>query len=153
MSSKPDLYVEKLGLYLHRKFEIHLFITSIFNIISFIVVLGIFQLLKFPLIIYGSVIGLIIYTLVNTIILEVIKLFLVRHLINFIFKTKGLIFIPITMLVLWLTSLVFISDLHFVKNTLLTLTIFTICYLLMKMLLIVSLQRVRRKDNQNEKLD
>ena len=153
MPNKPDLYVEKLGLYLHRKFEVHLLIIVIFNIISFIVVMGVFQLLNYPLVDFGSVIGVIIYSLVNTVILEVIKLFVVRHLINLIFKTKGLLFIPITMFIFWLTSLIFIDDLTFRKNVLVNLTIFTVCYLFMKILLVIALQRVRKEDDNNEKLD
>lgn len=153
MPNKPDLYVEKLGLYLHRKFEIHLLIVAIFNIISFIVVIGVFQLIDYPLVEFGSIMGVIIYSLVNTVILEVVKLFVVRHLMNLIFKSRGLIFIPITMLIFWLTSLVFIDDLTFRKNVLVNLTIFTVCYLFMKILLVIALQRVRKEDDNNEKLD
>lgn len=152
-NKKEPLFVESLGMYLHKKLEVHLLITIVFNVISFFVVIGLFDFIKYPLVNYGDVIGVVIYALINTLIIEVIKMFLIRHLMNVIIKTKGLILLLINGVVFWLTSILFVESFSFRTNRLVTITSFTISFFIMKVLLIIALQRVRRKDEENERMD
>lgn len=153
MRRNNPLYVESMGFYLHKKLEIHLLITAIFNAISFLVVVGLFNLLNFPLIVYDEIIGIIIYSLINTAIIEVIKIFIIRHFADFVLKTKGLIFLVIDGLTFWITSEIFVENFSFRPVKFVTILIFTVSFFIMKVLLVITLQRVSRKDEEDEKLD
>ncbi|MCR1809119.1 hypothetical protein [Haploplasma modicum] len=133
---RNDLYIEKMGLYLNKRFEIHILIAII--------------LFKSPLIIYDKVSGLIIYSVIATIFIEAIKLFIVRYFFEILSKTKGLIFILINGVCIYLSTL-FNVNITFKKPYLLSLLLFVIIFSFVKLLFVIVFQKIQFvKDKENE---
>lgn len=153
---KKKSFLEGLGLFLHPKFEFHLLIELAFNLLSIIPVIGIFELIKYPLVTYKeSIAGVIIYIVVLTLVMESFKVYILRHFINFIFKTKGALLFLIYLAINYLTTLI-IKGFSFNENVLLNLFIFTTAYIFLKIIIIVIYQRhinKKEKEEENEKLD
>ena len=147
---QQNLYVRKLGLYLHSKFEIHLLITTIFNLISFVVVIGLFEFFEYPLITFNYISGIVILSLVTTLIMEVIKLFLVRHFFDLIYKSKGLIFLFLYIGVVLGTTYIFVDDVKFLKNVFIKASIFVVMFEIMKLLLVIALHRITGEKERAE---
>ncbi|WP_026391574.1 hypothetical protein [Haploplasma modicum] len=144
-----DLYVEKMGLFLNKRIEIHILIAIILNILVVVTLSGLFSLFKTPLIIYNKVSGLIIYSIIVTIFIEAIKLFIVRYFFEILSKTKGLIFILINGVCIYLSTL-FKVGVTFKKPYLLSLLLFVIVFTFVKLLFVVVYQKIQFvKDKEN----
>lgn len=147
---RNDLYIEKMGLYLNKRFEIHILIAIILNILVVVTIAGLLSLFKSPLIIYDKVSGLIIYSIIVTIFIEAIKLFIVRYFFEILSKTKGLIFILINGVCIYLSTL-FNVNITFKKPYLLSLLLFVIIFSFVKLLFVIVFQKIQFvKDKENE---
>lgn|SRR5690554_740089 len=146
---KKKSFLESLGIFLHPKFEFHLLIELVINLIAIIPVIGLFELFKYPLVTYANIIGVIIYIIVSTLLMESLKVYILRHFINYIFKTKGIILFILYAIVFYTTTFL-IKDLMFNKNVLLNLIVFTICFLILKILLIIVYQRLQTNKRGEE---
>ena len=84
--------------------------------------------------------------------MESLKVYILRHFINYIFKSKGIILFIIYGLIFYLTTFL-IKDLMFNKNVLLNLFIFTVSFLILKILLIIVYQSYKqiKEVKRNEK--
>lgn len=152
MKKKP--FLESLGLFLHPKFEFHLLIELVMNLLIIISIIGLFSLVNYPLVSYDSFVGVIIYIVVFTLIAESLKVYVLRHFINYIFKSKGMILIGINTLLFYLTTFL-ITDLKFLNPVLLKLIIFSVTHAIFKLIFIIMYQRIleKYKGDENEKMD
>jgi len=146
---KKKSFLESLGLFLHPKFEFHLLIELVINLVTVVPVIGLFELFEYPLVTYANIIGVIIYIVVATFLMESLKVYILRHFINYIFKSKGIILFIIYGLIFYLTTFL-IKDLMFNKNVLLNLFIFTVSFLILKILLIIVYQRLQTNKRGEE---
>lgn len=152
MKKKP--FLESLGLFLHPKFEFHLLIELAINILVIIPIIGLFNLVNYPLVSYDSFAGVIIYIVVFTLITESLKVYVLRHFINYIFKSKGTLLVGINTLLFYLTTFL-IEDLKFLNPVFLKLIIFSISFAIFKLIFIIMYQRILEKyeGDNNEKMD
>lgn len=152
---KRKSFLESFGLFLHPKFEFHLLLELGINLITIIPIIGVFELLNYQLVEYSGIAGVIIYIVVLTLVMESFKVYILRHLIDFLFKTRGLFLYICYYFVFYLTTFI-IKDLEFKDNLFLNIFIFTTLFLIFKILLIIIYQRntiKKEKGESNEKLD
>jgi len=152
---KRKSFFESLGLFLHPKFEIHLLIELMFNLLAIIPIIGIFELVKYPLVSYSGIAGVIIYVVVLTLVVESFKVYILRHFIHYLIKTKGLLLYLSYLVVFYVTTFI-IKDLAINENKIINLFILTTLFLLLKIGLIIIYQRnthKKEKGERNEKVD
>src|SRR5690625_3783743 len=152
---KRKSFFESLGLFLHPKFEIHLLIELMFNLLAIIPIIGIFELVKYPLVSYSGIAGVIIYVVVLTLVVESFKVYILRHFIHYLIKTKGLLLYLSYLVVFYVTTFI-IKDLTINENKIINLFILTTLFLLLKIGLIIIYQRnthKKEKGERNEKED
>lgn len=151
---KKKSFLESLGIFLHPKFEYHLLMELGLNLVTVVPIIGLFELFKYPLVSYASIAGVIIYIIVVTLIAESIKVFILRHFIDYIFKSKGLILFVLYGIIFYITTFL-IKDLQFTNIVVINVLIFSISFIILKILLIILFQRIQtnKKGEENEKLD
>lgn len=152
---KKKKFLESLGLFLHPKFEFHLLIEIMMNLLSIVPIIGIFELLNYPLVSYSGVAGVIIYIVVLTLVMESFKVYILRHFIDFLFKTKGLFLYFMYILFFYLTTFI-VKDLSFRENKVINIFIFTTLFIFLKVMLIIVYQRninKKEKGEDNETMD
>lgn len=152
---KKKTFLESLGLFLHPKFEFHLLIEIMMNLLSIVPIIGIFELLNYPLVSYSGVAGVIIYVVVLTLVMESFKVYILRHFIDFLFKTKGLFLYFMYILFFYLTTFI-VKDLSFRENKVINIFIFTTLFIFLKVMLIIVYQRninKKEKGEDNETMD
>lgn len=152
---KKKKFLESLGLFLHPKFEFHLLIEIMMNLLSIVPIIGIFELLNYPLVSYSGVAGVIIYVVVLTLVMESFKVYILRHFIDFLFKTKGLLLYFMYILFFYLTTFI-VKDLSFRENKVINIFIFTTLFIFLKVMLIIVYQRninKKEKGEDNETMD
>ena len=152
---KDKKYLESLGLFLHPKFEFHLLIELLLNFLAILPIIGFFEFVKFPLVSYEGIAGIIIYIVVLTLVVESFKVYILRYFLNFIIKTKGILLYLLHISMFYLNTLI-INNLRFNDNIIVSLLIFTTIFLTFKMFLIIVFQRnfTRKiKENDHEELD
>lgn len=147
MKKRP--FLESFGIFKHPKFELHLLIELIMNILSIIPIIGLFELFNYPLLEYEKIAGVVIYIIGVTLIVESLKIYIIRHFIDYIIKTRGLFFLCLYAVIFYLLTFL-IKDLSFTPIVIVNILIFTTIFLIFKILLIIVYQRMQNTDKKGE---
>lgn len=142
MEGKNKFYnsiIVKFGFLLHENFSIHSLVLFVLNMLSAIVVTGLFNLIKLPLINY-KISSFVLFVLVATLLELVIKTFVLRYFISIIFKTFGTITLLLQAIIFYITALI-VNNFIFNPISIITIFFFTIGFLVIRLLLISIYQK------------
>lgn len=142
MEGKNKFYnsiIVKFGFLLHENFSIHSLVLFVLNMLSAIVVTGLFNLIKIPLINY-KISSFVLFVLVATLLELVIKTFVLRYFISIIFKTFGTITLLLQAIIFYITALI-VNNFIFNPISIISIFFFTIGFLVIRLLLISIYQK------------
>lgn len=143
MGKRPVKYSEtsrgKLAFFLHSNLGLHVIITFMINLISSIIVIGIFELFSKKLLIF-TIPSFLIFIAIATLIEVSLLIFVIRYFVLLIYKSFGTIMVLIQGLVFYLAHLL-LEDITFVNSLLLSLLYFTVVFLVVKLLIVIIYQR------------
>lgn len=127
-------YVARFGFFLHHNFGIHLLLVLFFNFISAIVAVGLLELFKSPALSF-DIIGFVLFIIIVTLIEVIIKIFVLRHFIDLIFKTKGIITFVLQNIIFYVATL-FVNNVEFNKVIVLNILVFSLIFFIIRFFLI-----------------
>lgn len=136
----------RYGFFLHENLGIHLVITLIFNVISIVTITGLADLINYDIFEY-SVTGLIFYIIAVTLIEITFKIFMIRHFLDIILKTKGLLVLFLHLAIFYFTTFL-IDDVKILPNIILKSLLLTISFLIFRILFIIIFQRYTMKNKK-----
>lgn len=151
MNKQDNFYnsiIVKSGFLLHKKFSIHILVLLILNFLSAIIVVGFFNFITKPLITY-KISAFILFIIVATLLEIIIKMFVLRHFISLIFKTFGTITFLIQGIIFYLSSLI-VNHLEFNYIVVINVAIFSLIFLLIRLMLIIVYQKYVLKHMKKE---
>lgn len=137
MNNKEKFYnsiIVKFGFLLHENFSVHAVVLLILNLLSAITVTGIFNLFNYPLINY-KITSFILFVIIATLLELVVKTFVMRYFIDIIFKTFGTLTLIIHALLFYLSEVI-VNNFTFTNSVILSILIFTVVFLIVRLLLI-----------------
>lgn len=144
-----DTYSSKYGIFLHNNLGIHFLIVLMFNLIISVTLVGIFEQSKYPIFDF-KIAGFIFYIIITTLLETMLTIFLLRHFLKFIFKTKGVI-IYITYALIFYISTFLVEGVNFKENVLIKLLVYTFLFLILRIFFVIIYQRYifRNKKKEN----
>lgn len=140
---KKDSNLVKLGFFLSRNLGFHILLSTIINFIITVVLVGMFDAMNFP-IFHFKFIGLIMYVIIATLLEVTAIIFIVRHLMKLVIKSFGLLLVVVQGIIFYVTTLL-VVDVSFQAVVFVKLLVFTITFLILKMIAIVLIQRYKAK--------
>lgn len=140
---KKDSNVVKLGFFLSRNLGFHILFSIILNFIITVVLIGLFDAIKFPIFNFKFM-GLIMFIVIATLLEVTVLIFIVRHLIKLVIKSFGLMLVVVQGVIFYLTTLL-VVDLSFQAVVFVKIVVFTIAFLILKIIAIIIIQRYKVK--------
>ena len=131
--------MHKFGFVLHKRFSMHMLILLIMNLISGFTIVGLFSLIKNPVINY-RVVDFIVFIIVVTVVELIVKTLMVRYFIKWILRSFGILTLIVQGLIFWLSSLM-IERLNFIEPVVLNLFFYTLSFLFLRLALISIYQK------------
>lgn len=140
---KKDSNVVKLGFFLSYNLGYHILFSIILNFIITVVLIGLFDAIKFPIFNFKFM-GLIMFIVIATLLEVTVLIFIVRHLIKSVIKSFGLMLVVVQGVIFYLTTLL-VVDLSFQAVVFVKIVVFTIAFLILKIIAIIIIQRYKVK--------
>lgn len=140
---KKDSNVVKLGFFLSFNLGFHILFSIILNFIITVVLIGLFDAIKFPIFNFKFM-GLIMFIVIATLLEVTVLIFIVRHLIKLVIKSFGLMLFVVQGVIFYLTTLL-VVDLSFQAVVFVKIVVFTIAFLILKIIAIIIIQRYKVK--------
>ncbi|MFA5691971.1 MAG: phage holin family protein [Acholeplasmataceae bacterium] len=137
-----------LGFYLHENFSIHILLTIIINLISGGVIIGLSSV-TYKIVEVNSYIAFFLAFLFYSLLEISIKTLLIRFIWKIILQSLGLIFFVVNIVFFYITSLL-VDNFSFYNN-LSNIFIFTIIFMVFRMLLTTVIKRINIPLGGNKK--
>lgn len=134
-----DSILGRYGFFLHKNLGIHLVITLVFNVIAILAITGLSILIDYKIFDY-SVTGLIFYIIAITLIEITLKIFIIRHFLNIVLQTKGILVIVLHLSIFYFTTFL-INDVKILPNVIIKSLLLTILFLVFRISFVIIFQR------------
>lgn len=142
MEKKNNFYdslMVKMGFLLHERFSVHILMLFVINMISAVIITGIFNAFKEPLVTY-EILGFILFIVITTLVEALLKVFVLRHFISLLFRTWGILTALIQIMIFMLGDLI-VAKFNFNTIWLVSILAFSFIFIVVRLAIVIIYQK------------